>query len=196
MRISPKGTLRVRTGSYELHGRIVNVSGGGAYVLMSGTTPERLLRDPVDVELRLDAGYAEWLRATGHIARIDRTGVAIAFDLDATPLRRMIDELSATSDARSRITSVILIDADRVRSFAVAAGFRAAGCSVIEAATPLEAIVRLGESSFEPDVIVVADSQTDDAQAMRTFIEREHPGATLISIDLSLTEASAHAMRS
>jgi hypothetical protein len=42
--------------------------------------------------------------------------------------------------------------------------------------------VRLGESSFEPDVIAVADSANDDANDMRAFVEREHPNAKLITI--------------
>ena len=94
----------------------------------------------------------------------------------------MIDEMSTASRADARIITVVLIDADPQRSSAMAAGFRATGCSVIEATTPLEAIVRLGESSFEPDIIAVADSQTDDADEMRAFVDREHPDARLITI--------------
>jgi hypothetical protein len=182
VRIAAKGTLLFRTREHEQHGRIANLSEGGAYVLTSTTAPERLLQRNVDLELRLDAGHAEWLRATGRIIRVHRGGVAIAFDLLAAPLLRMIDELSTASRAHARVISVVLIDADPQRISAMAAGFRATGCEVIEAATPLEAIVRLGESSFEPDVIAVADSQTDDADEMRTFVEREHPNAKLITI--------------
>lgn len=182
VRIAPKGTLRFRTREHLHHGRIANLSAGGAHILTSVTAPARLLRRNVDIELRLDTGTAEWLRATGRIVRIDRDGVAIAFDLLAAPLLRMIDELSTASLARARIIAVVLIDADPQRSSAMAAGFRAIGCSVIEAATPLEAIVRLGESSFEPDVIAVADSHTDDADEMRAFVDREHPDSKLITI--------------
>lgn len=182
IRIAAKGTLLFRTREYEQHGRIANLSEGGAYVVTSTSTPERLLQRDVDLELRLDAGHAEWLRATGRVIRIHPVGVAIAFDLLAAPLLRMIDELSTASRADARIITVVLIDADPQRSSAMAAGFRASGCSVIEAATPLEAIVRLGESSFEPDVIAVADSANDDAEEMRAFVEREHPNAKLITI--------------
>jgi hypothetical protein len=57
------------------------------------------------------------------------------------------------------------------------------GCSLIEAATSLEAIVRLGESSFEPDVIAVADSiPMATADQMREFVGRNHPHVKLVSI--------------
>jgi hypothetical protein len=57
------------------------------------------------------------------------------------------------------------------------------GCSVIEAATSLEAIVHLGEASFEPDVIAVADSiPAASANEMRDFIARDHPHVKLVSI--------------
>ena len=182
VRIVAKGTLLFRTREHEQHGRIANLSEGGAYVLTSTTAPERLLQRNVDLELRLDAGHAEWLRATGRIVRIHHDGVAIAFDLLVAPLLRMIDELSTASRADARIITVVLIDADPQRRSAMVAGFRATGCSVIEAATPLEAVVRLGESSFEPDVIAVADSANADAGEMRAFVEREHPDAKLITI--------------
>ena len=182
IRIAAKGTLLLRAREHQQRGRIANLSDGGAYVVTTVTVPKRLLRREVDVELRLDAAHAEWMRATGRIVRIDREGLAIAFDLLSAPLLRMIDELSTASRADARIVTVVLIDADPQRRSAMVAGFRATGCSVIEAATPLEAIVRLGESSFEPDIIAVADSANDDAGEMRAFVEREHPDAKLITI--------------
>ena len=151
-RIIPKGALLFRTLGHEQRGRIANVSEGGVYVVTSATAPEELLARNVELEIRLDAGHAAWLRATGQIVRIDQDGLAISFDLLAAPLLRMIDELSTASRAHDRIITVVLIDADDQRRSGMAAGFRATGCTVIEAATPLEAIVRLGESSFEPDV--------------------------------------------
>jgi hypothetical protein len=182
IRIAAKGTLLFRAGTHEQSCRIANLSEGGAYVLTNVTAPDRLLGRDVGLELRLDAASAEWLRATGRIVRKTPVGVAIAFDLLAAPLLRIIDALSTASLARARIIVVVLIDADPQRRDAMTTGFRAAGCSVIEAASPLEAIVRLGESSFEPDVIAVADSHGEDAEQMRAFVEREHPKATLIRI--------------
>ena len=85
--------------------------------------------------------------------------------------------------------SVVLIDGHTERRWAIAEGFRATGCAVIEASTPLEAIVRLGESSFEPDVIAVADSYpTSEAEEMRVFVERDHPNVKLVTIGDALIE--------
>jgi hypothetical protein len=181
-RIAAKGTLRFSTRAHGQRGRLANLSVGGAYILTHVAAPARMLRRIVDIELRLDAGDAQWHHATGTIVRIDPGGIAIAFDMLAAPLLHMIDELSTASRARARILVAVLIDEDPKRISAMAAGFRATGCKVIEAATPLEAIVRLGETSFEPDVIAVADSKTDNADQMRAFVEREHPTTKLITI--------------
>jgi CheY-like chemotaxis protein len=193
VRIVAKGTLLFRAGKHEQSCRIANLSESGAYVLTNVTAPDRMLGRNVALELRLDAGSAEWLRATGRIIRKDLDGVAIAFDLLAAPLLRIIDALSTASLAGARILVVVLIDADPRRRDAMATGFRAAGCSVVEATSPLEAIVRLGESTFEPDVIAVADSQSDDAEQMREFVEREHPNATLIRIGDELLRPAGRA---
>ena len=193
-RITPKGTLTFRALEHEQRGRIANLGEGGVFVLTSVSAPQRLLARNVEIELRLDAGHAEWLGATGRVVRVEANGVAIAFDLLAAPLLRMIDELSAASRAHARVISVVLIDADEQQRSAMAAGFRSTGCTVIEASTPLEAIVRLGESSFEPDVIAVADSYPSEAAAqMRAFVERDHPNVKLITIGNELLQPDGFA---
>lgn len=188
-RICLKGTSLLRVDSYALHGRIANLSLGGMLVIIDVDAPERLLGRLADLEVRLDSGFAQWLQATGRIVRIAGGGVAIAFDTLSGELRGMIDELTTASRARIRVLSVVLIDADTQRRSAMTAGFRATGCGVIEAATPLEAIVRLGESSFEPDVIAIADSHpTAAADEMRSFVERNHPNAKLVTIGDALLQ--------
>jgi hypothetical protein len=182
-RICPKGTSFLRVDGDTLHGRIANLGEGGMLVIADADAPEGLLGRVADVEVRLDGGYAQWLHATGRVVRIEGAGVAIAFDTLSGELRGMIDELATASRARIRVLSVVLIDADAERRSAMTAGFRATGCGVIEAATPLEAIVRLGESSFEPDVIAIADSDPSPAaDQMRGFVERNHPNAKLVAI--------------
>lgn len=188
-RICPKGTSLLRVDSYALHGRIANLGEGGMLVITEVDATERLLGSLADVEVRLDGGFAQWLQATGRIVRITGRGVAIAFDALSGELRGMIDELTTASRARIRVLSVVLIDADAQRRSAMTAGFRATGCGVIEAATPLEAIVRLGESSFEPDVIAIADSHpAAAADEMCAFVERNHPNAKLVTIGDALLE--------
>jgi hypothetical protein len=183
LRIAPKGAFMFRANAYEQRGRIANLCEGGAFVKTPLTTPARLLARPVEIELRFDAGHGDWLRATGRVSRIHGDGAAVMFDTLAPQLLRSIDDLTSASRARSRVISVVLVDADTDRRAAMVAGFRATGCIVVDAATPLEAIVRLGESSFEPDVIAIADSHPDEAaEQMRAFVEQDHPGAKLITI--------------
>ena len=182
-RITPKGSVTLRAAGHAQRARIANLGEGGMFAATEIRMPDRLLSRPVDLEVRLDGAYAQWLRGTGRILRIVADGVAVAFDTLPGGLLRMIDDLTTASHARVRVMSVVLIDAEAARRSAMASGFRTTGCSVIEAATPLEAIVRLGESSFEPDVIAVADSHPTTAAAdMRAFIEHNHPNAKLVTI--------------
>ena len=182
-RIAPKGAVVLRMQAHALQGRLVNLAEGGLFVASTVSAPDHWLGGNLEVEVRLDGGGAEWLRATGRVARIAGDGVAIAFSAPPpVSLVRMIEDLTSASRADARVLSVVLIDAEAERRSAMASGFREAGCRVIEAATPLEAIVRLGESSFEPDVIAVADTASREAEEMRVFVERDHPRAKLVTI--------------
>jgi hypothetical protein len=181
-RIALKGTAVLLAGEHAVRARLVNLSEGGLLGSTRVTAPKRLLGRSVDVELRLDDRLSQWHRLEGKIVRIANQRVAICFD--ATPnLIRLVDGMTGESRARKRVIAVILIDEDTARRKLLAEGFRIVGCTVIEAATPLEAIVRLGESSFEPDVIAVADSiPAVTANVMREFIGRNHPHVKLVSI--------------
>lgn len=188
-RIEPKGTVTLHALGNVHRGRLVNIAAGGVYVATEITVPERLLGRVVDLELRFDGPLAAWQRLAGRVSRIDADGLAIVFDAPTAPaLLRMIDELTTASHASARLISVVLIDSDAARRAAIGEGFRVTGCQVIEAATPLEAIVRLGESHFEPDVIAVANPQTGTANEMRAFIEREHPNSMLVTIGHELLD--------
>ncbi|HUS30691.1 MAG TPA: PilZ domain-containing protein [Kofleriaceae bacterium] len=182
-RIAVKGTLIVHGQDQNQRGRIANISLGGVYVVTKVALPDRMLARTIEFELRLDAGHAEWTRAAGRVSRLRPNGIAIAFDDIPPTLRKVILDISSSAHARARILSVVLVDADQPRRNAMADGFRSAGCHVIEASQPLEAIVRLGESSFEPDVVAVADSRpTGAAEDMRKFVAAYHPSARLITI--------------
>jgi hypothetical protein len=183
VRIAPKGTVILHAAGHVQRGRITNLGEGGMLVATKVTAPDRLLGRTAEIEIRLDGMSAQWLRAAGKIVRIGAAGVAVAFDMLPATLMRAIDEMSTASHARLRVISVVLIDVDQLRRATIAAGFQSAGCLVVEASTPLEALVRLGESSFEPDLIAVADSiPSTVADELRTFIEREHPRAKLVTI--------------
>lgn len=181
-RIAPKGTVVLHAAGHAQRGRIANLGHGGVFAWTKVTAPDRLLARTVDVELRLDGNLARWLRASGRIIRIAAEGVAIAFSPPPDELIQAIDEMSAPHPGM-RAMAVVLVDADPERRASMAIGFRAAGCKVVEAARPLDAIVALGESSFEPDLIAIADSVPGTvADELRVWVERNHPRARLVTI--------------
>jgi CheY-like chemotaxis protein len=184
-RIATKGTVVMHVAGTAHNGRIVDIAEGGVSVVTHVTPPERWLARVIDVELRFDGASAEWLRGKARVMRIRADGLALAFDEAHVPLAlaRVLGELGDASHTRRRMLAVVLIDSDASRRSAMVAGFRAAGCAIVEAATPLEAIVRLGESSFEPDVIAIADSQpAASADDLRAFARQHHPHVKLVTI--------------
>jgi CheY-like chemotaxis protein len=189
-RISPKGTVTIHVLGNAHYARLANIGVGGMYVATDVSLPDRLLGRVVGLELRFDGALAAWQRLTGRINRIDAGGAALAFAVPTAPaLLHLIDGLTTASHASARVISVVLIDADAARRTAIAAGFRAAGCQIVEVASQLEAIVRLGESRFEPDVIAVASTQpVAAADEMREFVEHYHPSSMLVAIGPELLD--------
>lgn len=181
-RIALKGTAILLAGEHAVRARLVNLGEGGFLATTLVTAPMRLLGRSVDIELRLDDPLSQGNRLEGKIVRIGNDSVAVS--LTSTPaLIRLVDEMTDASRTRERVISVILIDEDASRRRLLGDAFRTVGGSLIEAATSLEAIVRLGESSFEPDVIAVADSiPATTANEMREFVGRHHPHVKLVSI--------------
>jgi len=189
-RIEPKGTVTLYALGNAHRGRVVNIGAGGVYVATDVRIPDRLLGRVVDLELRFDGALAAWQRLAGRVSRISAGGVAIVFAAPTAPaLLLVLDGLTTASHASARVISVVLIDAHAARRAAIATGFRAAGCDVIEVATQLEAIVRLGESNFEPDIIAVANTQpVTAADEIRAFIEHDHPSSMLVTIGPELLD--------
>lgn len=181
-----KGTVSLLVGGEPQRARLGNLGRDGMFVLTATASPASW-RGALAFEIRLDGPDAEWVPGIGRVISVLPTGVGIAFELPSPGLLRMIDELGSASLASARVVSVVLIDAEAGRREAMTAGFRAAGCVVIPVATQLEAIVRLGESSFEPDVIAVAGGSTASSE-MRAFIERDHPDVKLVTIGDELLE--------
>jgi hypothetical protein len=189
LRLSPKGTVILHGGEQVTRGRISNLGGGGMLVTTEATATESLLTRSIEIELRLDGGEDEWLRVTGRVRRSG--GGTLAFEFEAVPpsFVRLVDDTATASHRHVRVLSVVVVDATADRRVAIADAFRTSGCAVIDTSTPLEAIVRLGEAQFEPDLIVIADSiPSATSQELRHFVERAHPAATLITVGDELVE--------
>jgi hypothetical protein len=182
-RISPKGTALVRTEDDVFPARIANLSRNGVALATTGRTHEHLLGVRVRLSLRLDDGGSTWFELDGDVLRIGTDSLVLAIVEAPSAFTRDLDEAVTRSLRHDRTLSVVLVDATARRREAMAEAFRDAGCNVVEVATPLEAIVRLGESHFEPDLIAIADSQPATiSDEMRRFVAAAHPGARLVTI--------------
>ena len=183
LRVSPKGTVIMRADTYIIRGRIANLSRNGLSTITRTTAPERLIGGAVELSLRLDGRDSSWIKLSGRILRIGSNSISMALFVAPPSFTRIIDETISASHHRARVLSIVLVDAMPRRRRAMSEGFRAAGCAVIDVSTPLEAIVRLGESHFEPDLIAIADSSpTTISDELRRFVDVEHPRAKLVTI--------------
>jgi hypothetical protein len=194
-RISPKGTVLVRVDSYVFRGRIANLSRSGLLAITHITAPERFLGAKVELSLRLDGGGASWLELRGRVMRIGASSIAVALDIVPLSFARVLDQTVSRSTRHDRTLAMVLVDATLARRTEMAEAFRAAGCEVLAVATPLEAIVRLGESEFEPDLIAIADSLPEStSDELRRFVDAEHPAVMLVTIGdaVSAREGLAH----
>src|SRR4029079_781602 len=88
-RMMPKGTVTLQAPGYTQHARIANLGEGGMFAATDVRAPDRMLRRPVDLEIRFDGGHAQWLHGTGRIVRIVADGVGVAFDTLPSGLLRM-----------------------------------------------------------------------------------------------------------
>ena len=183
VRVSPKGTVVMHADTYVLRGRVANLSHGGLLVETRTTAPERLLGATVQVQVRLDGAGSSWLELVGRVSRIGANSLAVLLTAVPPSFTRIVDDIVARSHRNDRVLSIVLVDATTDRRAAMAEGFRSVGCAVIEVSTPLEAIVRLGESDFEPDVIAIADSAPAAiSEELRRFVDAEHPEAWMVKI--------------
>ncbi len=115
--------------------------------------------------------------------RIGANSIVVRLDMVPPSFSGIVDQAFAASNHHDRLLSVLLVDSAPVRRSAMREAFRAAGCRVIDVSTPLEAIVRLGESDFEPDLVAIADSlPMRISDELRRFVDMEHPRARLVTI--------------
>lgn len=183
--------MQLTAGAATHQGRLVDLGHRGLRVALRGAADEALAGAMVEIQLRLDQRDARWLLLSGRVVSV--AGPLVAIEIDAAPadFDAAVDGALTASLQHDRVLSVLLVDADVERRGRIAAGFGKLG-AVLAVGTPLEAIHRLGASSFEPDVIVIADSlPAGTADELRAFVAREHPHATLIRVGESVQGPSA-----
>ncbi|MDX2090727.1 MAG: PilZ domain-containing protein [Kofleriaceae bacterium] len=183
VRVAPKGTVRIVADTYNIRGRIMNLSRGGLAVRTPSLVPERLLGSKARIELRLDNPTASWFGLIGTLKRVGSQWIAVSFDAVPLAFGRIIENTTYAAHRNERHLSMVLVDPAPGRRDAMAQGFRDVGCHVIATSTPLEAIVRLNEAGFEPNLVAVADSSPSrTSDELRQFIVAEHPSAKLVAI--------------
>lgn len=187
-RVASSGTAVVRAGALSMRARIVDLAAGGICVLADTTAASSLLVGThVQLDIRVDGVGGGWLHLLGRIERVDARALAsaIVIELDAVPpdFEDLVqDELLAALEC-AQTPHVLVVDADRCRRDLVASAFRDTGCHVIEATSPLEAIIALDESKLHPWAVVIAETDFDlRADELRSFLREAYPCLPLIAI--------------
>lgn len=190
-RVRSKGSIQVRHGTRLIRARLLDLSSTGSCA--RAELPLGLIvvvGKPVRVEIRLDACPAKPFSLLAHVLRVDVVTRTLAIEFDEIPrdfADCVHDELLAALE-HDTSPRLILIDTAIARRRMIANAFRAAGCQVTEAATPLDAIVLLARSQFEPAVIAIADTIPESvADELRDFVVVEHPDAHMVAISRSAT---------
>jgi CheY-like chemotaxis protein len=162
---------------------IVNISIGG--VLLRATESAGLhFGHPVIVELHLDATDTEWIHLRGHVQRIDDGGAfGVSFHHVSPQFEDIMgDEVLAALECDRR-PHVLLIDLSPTRRGSVAAALRDAGCIVVEALTPLDAIAAVEQSRSHIEMALVGDEWTGSSKgALTAYLRHVHPEIELVTI--------------
>lgn len=186
VRVRAKGSVRVRSGFGLVRGRIHDVAVGGVHVCAdSGSGVAELDGRRVRIDLRFDHGTDRWFALEGRVVRVAvaTNAVVVAFEGIPTAYEACMQDRLLDAVEHDRLPHVILVDAHATRRATIAGTFRLRGCNVIEVATPLEAIVRLGELAFEPEVIAISDTfPVSIACELRAFVSATHPRARIVAI--------------
>lgn len=158
MRVRVRGRVLIH-GERASAGEILDVSAGGVRCVLVAPHPQFRLDDRVELELRFDGANDGWWQLPGHVVRCGAgSEIAVSFRDLPDEFEDVIQcELIASLES-ARVQHVLLVDPISARRGEIAASLRAGGCRVSEAATPLDAIARLGESRHQPRTVAIADT--------------------------------------
>ena len=189
MRVRSKGSIQIRHGARLIRARVADLALGG--ICAHAELPiglRALIGELVRVGLRFDACPAIRFTLFGRVLRVNvaMKTVAIGFDTVPDEFEDCVQNELLAAVEHDSLPRVILVDSLVARRNTIADAFRNAGCHVTEAATPLEAIRRLGRARFAPGVIAIADTVPESvAEELRGFLLDEHPHAHMVAIGRS-----------
>lgn len=177
-----RATAVLHTADRCIHGRAMVVSDHALEVSCDmGFGVLSLDGAPVHIEMRLDGAAGTWFFTRGRISRVhaSRHSVVIAIEHLPGELAAICGKGTARDDEH---LDVLLVDEDVCRRIAVAAAFREAGCRVMGASTPLDAMELL-DSRGGVDLIAVADSYPEKAaNDLREYLDGAETKAEVIAL--------------
>jgi CheY-like chemotaxis protein len=173
VRAGVPGTAVVHLDGVSVRGNLANLSIGGALVVVADADDLPQLED---VTLELDLGDGGRLAQRGVVRRRDARRLAIAF-VDIVPELAGLIEREVSSEAEAaRSPRVVVVDSRRDRRQRVAEKLREAGCTSVEAATPLEAIALVEQRQNRIAAVAVADALTQTGpQELVEFLSESNP---------------------
>lgn len=170
MRVIANGSVIVR-GRDTVHGRLANISSSGMLVRSVESAVPCASGDQVEAELHLDRSGATWLQFRGEIVRSRPSELAISFLAVPLDFTAVVQDAMVTAFASAASPHVLLVDPDGLRRAPFAALLRRAGCQVVEATTPLDAIAHLGGSAIHGWVVAIASTvPTSVAGELQRFL--------------------------
>ncbi|MDB4956859.1 MAG: hypothetical protein JWO36_4428 [Myxococcales bacterium] len=173
-RVSPRGTAVLHGKQLTVTARILNVGDGGICV-QADYFPvlEPWTNATVTVDVQIEG--RRWVTVAGRVVRTDSNTGELVVTFDRTPDEfRELVTLEVLADVeRDLAPFIMLVDAAADRRTSIAEAFRGAGNVVVEAATPLEGLMRLCESEYAPEIIAIADTISEELAAeLRELIVR------------------------
>jgi hypothetical protein len=188
-----------------MHGRIENLSRGGALVTVSGVPAEQSDHEIREVELKL-GGDSGWVSArTVRVERVPHAGreaslresltrgrrwkIAVKFDRVEPPVRAAIEQAIEAALRAAQRRPILVLDDHVARRVDLVTRLAARGMTPLAPRTPLEAIDLLARAQLHVNVCLIASSFGHTCDELRTLVTESFPWVSSAEIgdDLEAT---------
>jgi hypothetical protein len=183
MRVPVRGVAVFYAEDGAVHGRIENLSQGGALV----TIADQPTLDPESVEVELKLGVdTGWVTARAVRVERDANGrerrVAVAFDRLDDSMRVAIESAIACALRAAQRRPILVIDQPGSRRRDLVERLSARGMTPLTPATPLEAIDLLARSQLHVGVCLLAPSYGHSTAELRMLVADVFPWVSTADI--------------
>jgi hypothetical protein len=185
-RVAARGSVLLHAANVA-RGRVIDLSSGGMRIGLLKTDGFRR-DDAVDLDVHLDGAAATWVPLHGTIVRVDQGAeVAVRFETVPADFEDAVEDEILADVESERVAHVLLVDPDATRRRPLAEALRRNGCHVVELATPLEVIQRVGESQTHAWLIAIAETIPETvAEELRGYLAGTQMRAELIVVGAEL----------